>query len=161
MGCEVQINSMASLKQDKRTGNYLVRFRYAGGEFLRSTETSSKKEALEIEARVERTIRLLKQGDKTIPPDADAGLWIFTGGTVEAKPEAARRGSVGQICEAYLDEQLSKAASTRKTEKQHTGHLKRLLGETTRLDKLTVADMQRYVSARMKDKWAGKSISSR
>ena len=64
---------MAHLRQDHRTGNWCVGFRFGGREYLRSCRTSRKPVALRIEATVEETIELLDTGRLVLPDGVEPG----------------------------------------------------------------------------------------
>jgi len=152
---------MASLHKDERTGNWIVMFRWGGKQFRRSCETGNETTASGIKARIEDTVRLLKLGRIEIPADADPGVWIMSDGKLTAKPKltASQPRRLGEICEAYLGDQVADAGSTAYTKKIHTGHLKRIFGESTELAAITLNVVQGYVTARSKMKWRGRRIS--
>ncbi len=154
---------MASIHKDERTGNWIIMFRWGGKQFRRSCKTGSEKDARGVKARVEDIIRLLKLGRIEIPHDADPGVWIMSDGKLTTKPKltASQPRRLSEICEAYLADQLAKAESTVACEKIHTGHLKRILGESTELATITLNVVQGYVVARSKMKCRGKSLSGR
>ena len=63
---------MASLVLND-SGTYSIRFRLGKYRFNRSLETTDEKEAKDEKNKIERTIRLHKQGDKQPPEDATPG----------------------------------------------------------------------------------------
>ncbi len=60
---------MANLVQNS-SGLYSIRFRLGKQRFNRSLETTSEKEAKEEQARIEKTIRLVQEGEKDLPDNA-------------------------------------------------------------------------------------------
>lgn len=142
---------MASLHLDERTGNWIVMFRWAGRQFRKSTETKGESEAKNVEARVEEVIRLLKRGRLEIPKGADPGVWIFSDGKLKAKVAAKAPTRLGEVCDAYFEDQLDKADSTLVGESVHINHLKKLLGEDTALASLSLKALQTYVNTRSKE----------
>ena len=154
---------MASLHEDERTGNWILMFRIGGRQFRRSCETTSKKDATNVKARVEDTIKLLKLGRISIPPHADPGVWVMTESKLNAKLKlvAGKPLRLGDICEAYLADQIGKADTTVTCERIHVGHLKRVLGETTETNTITLNVIQGYVNARAKTKHRGKPLSGK
>ena len=155
---------MASLHKDSRTGNWIVMFRWAGRQYRKSSETPNITEAKELEARVESTIRLLKQGRIDIPAAADPGVWILSDGKLKSKPAAVSsdRMTLAEVCNAYFPDQLDKAETTLNGENKHIKHLKRVLGGGTEFDALTLEMMQSYVSRRgEEDNRFGGKVSGR
>jgi integrase len=106
-----------------------------------------------IKARVEDTIRLLKQGRIEIPKGADPGVWIMSDGKLERKPNDNGNGpvTVGSICDAYFNDQVDKASTTLDGEGVHIRHLKRILRANTRFSSLTLQKMQKYVNRRLQE----------
>lgn len=145
---------MASVWADKRSGNWLIKFRLGGTPFTRSCLTTNEVAAKRIKASVEETIRFLNTGRLVIPNEVvDPALWVMSGGKVGSKPsiDASAPRHLGEICDAYFRDQLDKADTTLGGEKVHINHLKRLLGENTRFESLALTQMQSYVSARCKE----------
>ncbi|NQU22441.1 MAG: tyrosine-type recombinase/integrase [Candidatus Nealsonbacteria bacterium] len=134
-----------------------------GRQFRRSSNTKSKAEALAVKARVEDTIRFLRQGRISIPDGAESGVWIMSEGKVSTKPGAKESSltRVGEICEAYLVGQIDKADTTLASEKVRIRHIRRLFGETAVMGTLTLNDLQEYVNNRLKEKYRGASISGK
>jgi integrase len=147
---------MAGLRKDERTGTWLIDFRFGGKRFLRSTETDSERIAESVRGKVEETIRLLTQGRIEMPPGAEPGLWIVSGGKLDSKPTVNVVG-FAEVCAGYVADQHQKKG-TAYTEGIHIGHLKRILGGATRFAGLTVKEMQGYVNARHKEEWRGEPI---
>jgi integrase len=144
---------MASLHQDERTGNWILAFRWAGRQHRRSCATARNGEAQAIKARVEDTIRLLKQGRIDIPTGADPGVWIMSDGKLDRKPGNNGNGpvTVASVCDAYFEDQVDKADTTLVGEKIHIKHLKRLLRADARFSSLTLQKMQTYINRRTKE----------
>lgn len=154
---------MASVHQDPRTGNWIVSFRYGGRQFNRSCETSKKSDAILQRGRVNETIRLLKTGRIAMPSDADPALWIISEGRLKTKPDLTRNSlsAIGEICDAYLDTQMSKAETTLESERVHIRHFKRVMGERRALSSTTLDDLQQYVKERHAEKRRGKQTSGK
>ena len=143
---------MASIWQDRRSGNWLIKFVYGGKPFCKSCLTQDSDDAGRIKARVEETLGMLNTGRLTLPEDADPGVWILSGGKLQEKPklDTTSPASVAAICDAYYNDQLDKADTTLEAEKRHIGHLKRALGEKTAMASLTLETMQNYINVRSK-----------
>jgi PleD family two-component response regulator len=80
---------MAGMSLDQRTGKYLVNFRYGGQKFLVSSKTKDQGTARRFKSRIEGTLQLMERGHITMPPDADARLFITSGGKLTDKPKLA------------------------------------------------------------------------
>lgn len=164
--CQLEKGStVASIWRDARSGNFLIKFHFAGKRYTRSCETPKEKDANGIKAAVEETVGFLNTGRLTMPEGVtDPGVWIMSGGKLNQKPktETARLRLVGEICDAYYQDQLDKADTTLKGEINHINHLKRQLGEKTVLDSLTLETMQSYVNDRSKadNRFGGKVSGS-
>jgi integrase len=158
-------NDVASIWRDSRSGNFLIKFHFAGKRYTRSCETQKEKDAKSIKVAVEETIGFLQTGRLTMPEGvANPGVWIMSGGKLNEKPknETPRLTMVGEVCEAYYQDQLDKAETTLKGEANHINHLKRIFGEKTALESLTLETMQSYVNDRSKadNRYGGKVSGS-
>ena len=127
-----------------------------------SLQTSDLQEAKVSLDRVEWRLKLLKKGDLVLPPDADLLSFLLTDGKRSVPVEISAGLTLGELYQRYQDS-LSPGtleANTVYTLKIHLTHLKDVLGERFRVDRLTFADLQRYVDARSKQIGKrGKSIS--
>ena len=83
---------MAYLRQGRQNGNWFVGFRYNGIEFCRSSRTKDKKVAERLRATVEETLSMLRTGRLRMPPDAERGAWILSGGSsIQNRPPMTNR----------------------------------------------------------------------
>jgi integrase len=139
---------MAWLEQ--RNGQFHLGIRLGGRKLKRALNTSDAQDAQEQADRVERRLKLIEQGDITLPADADPLTFLLSDGKLLQPIEVSVGLSLSDMCERYLDAlpQESLEANTVYTLKIHLKHLKRVLGERFRADRLTFADLQRYVDAR-------------
>jgi hypothetical protein len=153
---------MASLVKDKG-GNYLAAFRWAGKQFTRSLDTQDETLAQVGVARVEETLMRLKRGWATIPPEAEPGIFIVSGGhrtvkpVVEPKPNhniPAPPISVRELFDLYVAQLPAgeKESNTLLTERIHRNHVSRILGETSAVGSITLAEAQRYAARRSREK---------
>ena len=151
---------MASIREDKRTGRYLILFRFGGQQFQRSLKTTSRREAADARARVDETIRLIERGRLEMPDDADPATFILSDGKQARTAETRQRRSLSALFEAYEDGRVehAKEQTTIVTERIHLGHLRKYLPLRTVAQAIGVADVQQYVSRRLKDKWRGRQI---
>jgi len=153
---------MAFLRRDK-SGNYLVSFRWAGVSYNRSLDTRDADLAEAGLARVDETLALLKRGRLLIPEGVDPGLFIKSGGVLTEAPGASeprRKITLGELCDGFADQARSDP-KTKVTTRIHHAHVKRLLGERTVVDSITLADVQRYCDQKAKEAWHGRSIRPR
>jgi len=145
---------MASLHQHT-DGTWRIRFRFGGKQFYRSLETSSEKEAGELKATVDRTLRHLNEGVLSLPPDASPeDVWIFlrTGGKLSKRFSIAGGKTLGNVVKAYFDALPpgAKEDSSLVTERIHANHLERILRKSTSIREIGAAELQAYVNRRAK-----------
>ena len=141
---------MATLRLDKRTGFWTVRFYWNGKQVQRTCATKRRGEANRTLAAVEDTIHLLKTGRLTIPEivtPSRQGDWIVSGGQINTKP--GRNGKpkgprFGNVCDQYLKEQPQKHESTIYCETVHIRHLKRLLRASKLIDQIDIDSLKEY-----------------
>ncbi len=146
---------MANLVQNS-SGLFSIRFRVGSQRFNRSLETSNENEAAEEKARIQKTLRRIKEGEIDLPegltPDQ---LWDFlrSGGRRVGAVKLAATVSLEKLAEEYFEKMPdgAKEASSLKTERTHVKNLKRHLRGSTPLYDLNVARLQAYVSKRQKD----------
>ena len=157
LGCR-----MASLERDTNSGQFRIRFRYAGRPYKRTLKTRSDSEANAILGRIEETLSLITRGRLVVPGDVDPGAFILSDGQINGKPERPTIGTVAELFDTYL-EQIPPGAKEPDTfvgEKRHMKYLKKHLGHRRAPQSLTAADMQGYVNDRLSDKWRGKPIQA-
>ncbi|MEO8496321.1 MAG: hypothetical protein ABI614_14730, partial [Planctomycetota bacterium] len=138
---------MASIRQDKRTGRYLILFRYSGRQFQRGLKTTSRKAADAARARVDETIRLLERGRLEIPDDADPATFIHLDGTQTKKPATRKQLTLGELLQTYDEGRIErvKEDTTITTERIHLKHLRKYLPLRNAAQSITTGDVQRYV----------------
>jgi hypothetical protein len=81
---------MASAIRD-RSDNYLVKFCWGKWEFTKSLHTKEETVADLGVARVNDVLMRLKRRLLEMPPEAEPGEFIVSGGTLTAKPKPADR----------------------------------------------------------------------
>ena len=156
---------MANLVRNS-SGLYSIRFRLGDQRFNRSLETSIEKEAKEEKSKIEKTIRLIREGEKDLPDNATPEqVWAFlrSGGKRTAKVKLAAAVSLEKVTDEYFASlpEGAKEESSLKTERTHAKNLKRHLRASTPLYELTVQRVQGYVNKRQKDKGLrGKSVQA-
>ena len=153
---------MATLRQDRRTGYWQIRFYWAGAQQERSCRTKNRSKALRTQIAVEDTIDLLKSGRITMPEDVEPVEWILTGGKSQSR--SGQNGQTkdkrfGKICEVYLKEQNQKQRTTIGTEKIHIRHLIRILRTSTPVKDIDLDALKKYRRRRASKKHHGKPIT--
>ena len=148
---------------EKRGGQFHLGIRLGSRKLKRSLQTIDPQEAQDLADRVERRLKLIDQGDLTLPPDADLLTFLLTDGKLARPVEISVGLTLGELCQRFLDAlpQDSLEANTTYTIRIHLNHVKRSLGERFRVDTLSFADLQRYVDKRSRETGRrGKSISA-
>ncbi len=152
---------VASIRLDKTSGNYFIRFRYAGIAFNRSLKTAVRKEANAIKGRVTETILLLERGRLEMPDSVDPAAFILSDGKVTERPTRPKVRTLSDLFRIYNQELPvgAKEENTLAGEKRHQRFLKKHLKASTIAQHITVADVQEYVRRRSNDTWNGENIS--
>lgn len=137
-----------------RNQQYHIGVRIGDRKLKRSLKTDDQREAQLALDRIERRLKLVEQGEVSIPPDADVLTFLLTDGKM-SKPVVIETGlTLKAACdqwEASIPEgNLEK--NTLYTARIHLNHLRRVLSEQLRFDRLKFADLQRYVDQRAKAK---------
>jgi len=151
---------VASIQRVKNSPNFTIRFRFQGRNVHRSLATGDRRKATGIHSRIEETIRLLESGRIEIPAGTDPIEFIFADGKNPEKPLKAKSLGLTEFYATY-EEKLPegrKEASTLYGERIHLKHLKRHLGPNRKMQSITKADLQNYVSYRLKEKHHNKPI---
>ena len=96
----------------------------------------------------------------SVPPNADPIAFLLSDGRVEKQVSEHRHLGLADFFKTY-QERLpngSKEDSTLRSERLHVGHFQRHLGTNRNVQSITKADLQRYVTKRLKEKHRGKQI---
>jgi integrase len=143
---------MASLEQ--RTGGFRIVFRYGGNKYQHTLKTTDEKEARACQARVEECLHLLERGLIELPHGANLPVFLITGGKLNTRPTVEKPLTLRDLFERYHEALPDgvKEQDTRCTERIHTAHLQRLLGERTPVHTITTALLQNFVEARAQEK---------
>ncbi|NQU21260.1 MAG: site-specific integrase [Candidatus Nealsonbacteria bacterium] len=147
---------MASLECDPANGIYRLRWRFAGRRYRRSLFTTDRGVAEAAKARVEETLRLIKQGFLAVPARAthdDAGVFILSGGRVTGETKLVPGIALTKVCDEYFEAipKGAKAQSSINTERTHTRHLMRLLKPNATIRSIGAAEVQHYVNCRLSE----------
>lgn len=133
---------MASFDFDPVSGRHHIRFRYGKTPYKRALRLEDDREAERVCAQVEETIKDLKRGRLVMPPDAEPGAFILSGGKLTGKPTPPpKQLTVDNLLDLYCENfpAAAKAKTTALTEAIHRKHLIRVLGEKTPINSLTLA----------------------
>lgn len=136
-----------------RGNQFHLGIRLGSRKLKRSLQTSDRREAEDLMRKVERRLNLIEQGDLSIPADADPLTFLLSDGKLARPVEISVGLTLGDLCQKHLDSlpDGSLEANTIYTLKIHLNHIKKVLGERFRVDRLAFADLQRYVDARSKE----------
>jgi integrase len=142
--------SVATL--EKRGDSYRVIFYYQNVRFTRSLKTEDRKKAEEQKLRLEGNLALLEQGRLEYDPGKDdLATLLLTDGRLNARPEAAKRLTLGEFFQRYKHNRPpGKEGNTAYTEDIHIAHLLRLIGGRTALVDVPGL-LQGYVNKRSKE----------
>lgn len=142
---------MASLEQ--RNDTFHVVFRFNGVKYTRSLKTSDETTAEGWKANIEETLRDIKRG-KLPFPTGDVAEYILSGGKTQLRSLEPADLTLKQLFADFFADipAGSREESTIYGMKIHEGHLRRILGDDFSVSSLTLADLQRYVSKRSKEK---------
>ena len=152
---------MAALQQEP-TGTYHIAFRFQGRRFKRSLFTKSLEAALQRQAEIEETLRLLQQKRITLPVGIASDDFIMTGGRVDrilppkdsssnisALPAITLKNLFAKFFESIPDGNLE--FNTQSTMRLHERHFLRLMKPSFPVQLLTGKDLQDYINARAKE----------
>jgi len=149
---------MASL--ENRTGYFHVVFRFGGKKYTRSLQTDDEHEANRLIANLEQTIRDIKSGRITLPPDADIPTFFLSDGklsnppvnTIEETKEI--RTSLHNLFDLYFSSlpEDSLEESTVSQMKTHRNNLIRILGEKILIDEIDLNRLHVYSKKRRNEK---------
>jgi len=144
---------MANLGQ--KEGIYHIRFRFESKEYKRSLKTRDKADADAAKRSVEQTIYRLMVGLLQVPPDVDAGDFIFSGGTL-TQPCGRNRNSQCPTTRRAIKEYLKAqqhvlAPSYHYSQRVHLRHLTRYLGAVVDApcDRVTFRDLNGFLQERL------------
>ena len=152
---------MASLEK-RYDGRYRIVFCWDGERRYHSLGKLAEREARSCLDRLEENLRFVDRGLLEVPPDADLGRFLVSGGKLNGKPVLKAPIRFGELLKRYQAEHPTgvKEASTRSTETIHIAHLLRIIDAQTVVRSITTETLQCYVNARAKEKGrSGRTIS--
>ncbi len=96
----------------------------------------------------------MNRGLLEVPPDADLGRFLVSGGNLNAMPTLKAPLTLGDLLKRYQSEHPDwvKESSTCSTESIHIVHLLRIIDPKTGVRAMATETLQGYVSARAKEK---------
>lgn len=143
---------MASLQTDP-SGNYHVKFRFAGRQYRRSLRTKLSRKAEAAASHVEENIRLILEGRMTLPTGADIPTFLLSDGKLSEPLQLSPEIRIGELFEKHQRAipRDTLESTTISTFKVHMGHIVRLIGGRKFLGTLTKSELQEYVTTRSKE----------
>ncbi len=150
---------MAWIQQ--RGQKFRICFRYDGRLHGKALKTDSLRAAEDCRARLEDTLNRVERGWLTVPDEADLMTFLLSGGTQTGRPVGTDAGvaatpkppTVGELCTAYLTAQeAALEPASLKTLRIHLNHLQTTLGARTSTPAVRLADLQRHVDRRRRQK---------
>ncbi len=147
---------MASLEK-RYDGRYRIIFCWQGERRYHSLGRMPDREARSCLDRLEESLRFVDRGLLEVPPDADLGRFLVSGGKRIARPALKSPLTLGELLGRYQAEHPDgvKESSTRSTEKIHIAHLLRIIDRQTVVGVVTTETLQGYVNARAREKGRG------
>ncbi len=141
---------------EKRGNVYHVNFRIGQNKFKKSLRTRDEREAMQLLARVDRRIRLVEQGDLSIPEDAEITTYVVSDGRLENSARKKTRAirTIGKLFQEFRESLNgdSLEENTKYTLGIHLSHIERVLGGNVSTRNLTVDQIQKYIDERFKQK---------
>ncbi len=120
---------MARIYQQGKAGKWYVQFRWdRTAPYSKAIGTTDKEKAEEKKREIEDTIRYLRDGVKgPIPDDADVATWIFTRGTMDAKPDRSKkRATIADAIDEWMKHLELLVSSGQKRQATYQYHSERL-----------------------------------
>ncbi len=138
---------------EKRGSTYQLLVRFGGRKLKRSLHTTDATEATNLLNRVERRLRLVKQGDVELPDEADVLSFALSDGRTTTNTKSRPPLHFSELHGRYLDNlpQGSIEVTSLNTMKTHVGHLERILGKRFDVIRLAHSDLQRYINLRSRE----------
>ncbi|QDT40354.1 site-specific tyrosine recombinase XerC [Gimesia alba] len=148
---------MASL--ENRTGYFNVVFRFGGKKYTRSLHTDDESEANRLLANLEQTVRDVKSGRISLPPDADIPTFLLSDGKLttphvsDSDSISETRLSLHDLFESFFtslpDDSLEE--STISLIKTHRNNLLRILGKDVVIEDIDLNALDLYSKKRRRE----------
>jgi integrase len=138
---------------EKRNRTYHISFVHGGQHYSRTLKTADPRKAEAAKARLEENLADVERGRLEVPPGAELAAFLLSDGKVLKKVVVQKELTLGALFARYHAKAPdgAKESNTRYTEKIHTAHLLRLLGENLSVRAVTTEALQGYVDARAKE----------
>jgi hypothetical protein len=145
---------MGWLYQDPLSQNFKVCFRFRGRAYKKSLKTSDRREAETIFGGVERTLFRLEQNLLELPPGADILTFVLSDGKQAEKPTLPQLITLQDLIDRYSDACSVGAMeeNSLNTTRMHLRHFVRTFGKEFGIGSRTLADLQRHVERRAKNR---------
>jgi integrase len=119
---------MASFDHDAASGNYHIRFRFGGKPFKRALRLEDEKEAARVCGVVEEAIKDVKRGRLAIPPGAEVGAFLLSGGKIDGTRQPVSKPCQGTPSALFATYERDLTAGSKEdnslaTERIHRRHL--------------------------------------
>jgi hypothetical protein len=143
---------MASL-EPRYDGRYRLIFCYGGKPIHHSLGKVSEKAARTSQHRLEENLGFLERGLLEVPPGADLGLFLTTGGKLLSKPILERPMTLEEFFADYQAKhpEGAKEANTLYTEGIHIQHLLRILVKDAGVKGITTPALQSQIDERSQE----------
>ena len=151
---------MASLQ--KRNGSYKLTFCYRNKRHYLTLGKISDQEAEAKSSQVDYLLLRIKQKLVRVPAGVEIEDFVLNDGKVVEPHEAvAVKLGLGQFVKRYLETHGNGTfeANSLKTAQVQLGHFERTLGAAFPVQSLTLADLQKHIDARSKQKYRGRRLS--
>jgi hypothetical protein len=151
---------MASLQN--RNGSYKLTFCYRGKRHYLTLGKITDQEAEAKSSQVDYLLLRIKQKLVRVPPGVEIEDFVLNDGKVVERQDAVTvRLGLGQLVRRYLETHGNGSFETTslKTAQVQLGHFERTLGEAFPVQSLSLADLQKHVEARSKQKYRGRRLS--
>lgn len=137
---------------EKRGEQFHLCFRIGDQKFKRSLKSTDEGAADAAVARVERRLKLIEDGDLSIPADADLATFIISDGKI-SRPVVVRAMTLGELLRKYESSLCVGRLESNSiaTIKLHLKHVARIIAPTLRADALSFAVLQKYVDLRSQE----------
>jgi integrase len=145
---------MAWLYQDPLSQNYKVCFRFRGRMHKKSLKTKNRQDAEIILGGVERTLLRLEQNLLELPPSADILTFVLSDGKQAEKPSLPDVLTLQDLIDRYTSACSVGAMeeNSLETTKMHLRHFVATFGKGFAVGNLKLADLQRHVEQRAKQR---------
>jgi integrase len=152
---------MASLQD--RNGSFKLTFYYLGRRHYLTLGKIGRQEADATAGKVELLLLRIEQKLLRVPAGVSIEDFLLSDGRPPENEQAvaAAETKFETFRERYIEthRQGAMEANSLATVEMHLGHFEKTLGPAFPLQSLTLADLQRHVTARAKKKYRGKSLS--